>query len=705
MEFNLNISLPLRDPVMIFALLLFIILITPIVLRRLRIPPIIGLILAGVAIGPYGFNLIVKDGGLDLLSTTGLLYIMFMAGLEMDMIEFLQNKFKGMAFGILTFIIPFGIGFPICLYLLKLNLLSSILISIMFSSHTLVTYPIASRMGVIRNPAVPITLAATIITDTLVLVILSVVSNYSDGMTDYSYWLNFTVLFTAFIVFIIFIFPLIGRWFFKNTDGEKNSQFVFILAMLFLASVLARIASMEPIVGAFLAGLALNRLVPHNSSLMNRIDFVGHALFIPIFLIAVGMIVDVKILFNGTYAFVFAGILTAITITGKFLAAHISRFIFGFSRKQGDLMFGLSVSHAAATLAVVMVGFRNGLLTEEMLNGAVIIILVTCILATIVTEKASREIAIEEREKNIVHIGQVERLLVPISNPASMEHMIDLSVMLKGSQNQDPIYALSVINDDPEIRLKVLQAREILERAISHHAGDQIIQAITRIDLNPANGIIRAAKEMATTDIIIGWHGPISTDELIFGSTLDALLNQTSQNIFVCRLTRPLNLIKRIVLLAPPNAELEYGFRSWADKIINLAQRTGAKILLLGNKETYNAIVHQRRINITIEAFSDWSNMEQLLPIIHENDLLILVNARKGTLSYISNMESIPRHIARTLPDPLFITIYPEQTSDDTRKTSLFGGELGHFTIGEQINKITNITVGAVKKIFPDKES
>ena len=362
-------TIPFQNQVLVFSLILFIILLSPIFLRKLKIPGIIGLIISGVIIGPHGFNILEKNSAIDLFSTIGLLYIMFIAGLELEIIEFKKNKYKSIGFGIFTFIIPLSIGIPVCYYLLHYNIAASILISSMFSTHTLVAYPIVSKFGISRNQAVATTVGGTIFTDTAVLVILAIITSSVSGGLNTEFWLSLLVSVTIFSGIIFFIIPIVTKWFFIKTEGEKISHFVYVLSILFLSAFLAKIAGLEPIIGAFIAGIVLNRLIPHSSALMNRLGFVGNSIFIPFFLISVGMLVDIKILFNGTTAILIAITLSVVAIAGKWLAAYVTQKVFKYSSDQRLLIFGLSSSHAVATLAVIMVGYKASIIDNNILNG------------------------------------------------------------------------------------------------------------------------------------------------------------------------------------------------------------------------------------------------------------------------------------------------------------------------------------------------
>ena len=408
----LKIIFPLQDPVPILTIVLFIILLAPIILRKLRIPSIIGLIIAGMAIGDHGFNIVAK-GSIDLFGKAGLLYIMFLAGLELDMAEFKKNTYKSLVFGFFTFIIPLSLGFALCYYILHFNLMASLLVASMFATHTLVAYPLASRMGITKNEAVTVTVGGTIITDTAVLLILAVIAGAAQGTLNQEFWIRLGLSFLAFAIFILFGYPIIGRWFFKKIKDDQTTHFIFVLALVFLAAFLAQLAGVEGIIGAFLAGLALNQLIPHTSPLMNRVEFAGNAIFIPFFLISVGMIVDLRVLLKGPEALYIAGALTGMALLSKWLAAFFTQKIFGYSANQRRLIFGLSTSHAAATIAVILIGYNMKIIDENVLNGTIVLILVTCMTGSFVTANAGKKIAISEVNKEPEVINMHERILIP----------------------------------------------------------------------------------------------------------------------------------------------------------------------------------------------------------------------------------------------------------------------------------------------------
>ncbi|MCB1568987.1 MAG: cation:proton antiporter, partial [Xanthomonadales bacterium] len=457
-----HFQLPLRSPILIFSLILFVILLVPIAVERLRVPGIIGLIVSGIVIGPNGANILGKSLFVDVFSTIGLLYIMFLAGLELNLVEFKANRHKSVLFACLTFAVPLGIGFPVCHYLLGFDLSASLLVASIFATHTLVTYPIASKFGVTKDPSVPVAVGGTIITDTAVLIVLALILGSDKGGITTEFWLRLGISLSLFSAFMFLLVPRIAAWFFQRLESHKHSHYVFVLAVMFFSAFLAEIAGLEGIIGAFAAGLALNKSIPASSPLMNRIEFIGNSLFIPFFLIAVGMIVDVEVIFSGFTAILVAVAMTITAVTGKYLAAWLTRLAFRFSPVQGQLIFGLSTAHAAATLAVIMVGYREGIVGDAVLNGIVVIILVSCVIASLVTERAAREIARtsdQQVDAAVVRELDMEQLLVPVSDTSRAEQAVQLAVLIKDRASSHPVVALNVVPNSEQAELEIAEAR------------------------------------------------------------------------------------------------------------------------------------------------------------------------------------------------------------------------------------------------------
>lgn len=708
----MDFVLPLKDPVPIFSLVLFIILLAPIILRKFRIPSIIGLILAGMAIGDHGFKIIEK-GSINLFGQAGLLYIMFMAGLELDMTEFRKNRHRSVVFGAFTFFIPMIMGYFLCTYVFNFSLMATLLISSMFATHTLVAYPLASRMGIGKNEAVTVAVGGTIITDTAVLLILAIITGAASGNLNTMFWLRLGISLLVFAVIVMYGFPIIGRWFFKKIKDDKTSHFIFVLAMVFLASFLAELAGVEPIIGAFLSGLALNQLIPHTSPLMSRLEFVGSALFIPFFLISVGMLVDLRGLFAGREALFIAGALAVVAIASKWLAAYLTQLSFRYSNPQRNVLFGLSTARVAATIAVILVGFNMGIINENVLNGTIILVLLTCLVSSFVTENASRKLAIIEAGKKPEMNGGEERMLIPVADAEKMEALLDFASMMKDPDSMVPVYPLVVVQDDAEAREKIVVSNKMMEKALLHAAAsDSNVQVVTRIDLNVTDGISRAVRELLISDVILAWSDKNSaTDRLfgtIFGTTTDNVLQSVWETVYVCNFQHPLNTTKKMVLVLPKNAEYEIGFSHVLQKIVQLAKQAGARITVYCGQKTVAAV---RQFITTAKAsvelsFKGLEHIEDLLVLardVSRDDLVVVVSARKGTLSYQPFLENVPGRLSRHFKDNNMLLVYPEQQTAENNEPGMQEGDITLMPIQEQLQNINRMRK-AVKQFLTGKK-
>lgn len=673
----LELTLPLKNPVLIFSLILFIILFAPIILNKFRIPHLIGLIIAGAIIGPHGFSLMLRDSSIILFGTVGLLYIMFLAGLEIDLAEFKKNSGKSIIFGMFTFIIPMTLGTLAGYYYLNFSLPTSILLASMFASHTLIAYPIISKLGVVKNKAVNITVGGTMITDTLALLVLAVIVGMSTGEVNNEFWIRLGVSVLVFGLTVMFLFPVIGRWFFKNFD-DNISQYIFVLAMVFLAAFLAEAAGIEAIIGAFLAGLALNRLIPHTSPLMNRIEFVGNALFIPFFLLGVGMLVDFTAFIKDWDTINVAITMTVIATTAKFLAAYFTQKTFGFSVDQRRLIFGLSNAQAAATLAAVLVGYNiilgedvDGqpirLLNDAVLNGSILMILVTCTIASFVAQKGAQNIALlENPDKDSDDTVSDERILIATNNPDTTEELVNLSITVKSKNNKSGLYALNIIDDEMSTNGKEKRARLILNKAITTaSATDSQLHDLIRYDLNVVNGITNVVREHKVTDLILGLDSEKGISNAFFGNLTEGILSKCNTTTFIYKPHQPLSTIKRHLIVVPERAEKEIGFPFWLIKIWNIARNTGSKLVFYGADQTIRYIKELQSKHPTESSFiefSDWNDFLILSRDIKVDDNLVIVMSRRDRPSFQPNMLRIPGFLNKYFNNNNYILIYPMQS-------------------------------------------
>lgn len=713
---DLDFSLPLKNPVIIFSLVLFIILFAPIIFNKIKVPHIIGLILAGVIVGPYGTNLLSRDSSIVLFGTVGLLYIMFLAGIEMDLKEFKKNKLKIVVFGITTFLLPFIFGSLASYYILGYGKLTSILLAAMFSTHTLVSYPIVSKFGVSHNRAVALSIGGTLITDVLALLILAVVVGMTRGEVSSKFWLTLSVSSLVFAGVVFFVLPLIIQWFFKKNQ-DSVSQYIFVLAIVFLASFLAEAAGLEAIIGAFFAGLILNKFVPHSSPLMNRIDFVGNALFIPFFLIGVGMLVNFNILFMGWGALKVVGVIAVVAIGTKYIAALITQKSFKLSADEGKMIFGLSTSRAAATLAIVLVGYNiiigetpGGepirLLDEDILNGTVLLILISCAISSFVVEKASRNLALLEAKEEDDEEKSAEKILISLVSPDSVEELIDFGLMLKPKKNNIPVFALHIISDDLNNESSQIKGKKMMDRAVKQAAASESkIIPLTRFDMNISNGIIYTIKEQNITDILIG----INTDPKqnnFPGPVTEDIVNKSFETVFLYECIQPFNTLKRMLVTVPANAELEPGFHHWLNRISTIAKAGGMSIHFFANEltmEELKNIFNQPDIPVEVnyKLLTDWEDFLIMTGELKPNDLFVIVSSRKGYISYSKPLEKIPYYLSKYFKQYSCLIIYPKQQSGE----NMVEKEHDRFLLDALADKVqvVNKAGSYLSKIFTKK--
>lgn len=676
-----NLSLPITDPILKFLIILIIMLVTPLLLNRIKVPHLLGLIVAGAIIGPHGFNLILRDSSIIMSGTAGLLYIMFLAGLEIDMNDFRHNSMKSLGFGLYTFIIPMIMGTVAGLYILKFNVTTSILLASMFASHTLIAYPIVSKLGITKNKAVGITVGGTMVTDMLALLVLTIIVGMTTGEVNNAFWIKLALSILIFTLFVLLVFPLIGRWFFKQFN-DSIAQFIFVLSMVFFGAFLAEEAQMEGIIGAFLAGLAMNRLIPRSSPLMNRVEFVGNAIFIPFFLISVGMLIDYHAFFDNIETLFVGAVMIIIATAAKYIAAWATQKTFRMDSDQRHLIFGLSNAQAAATLAAVLVGYNiilgtdaQGnpirLLNESVLNGTILMILVTCTIATFTTQKAAGHIAIKEhgseQQNSSKSINLHEHILIPVSNEHTVEELINLSLTIKSPKNKDGLYALKVINSHESDEAAYKISRQLLDKAVQTSvAADVHIQDMIRYDLNTSNAITSVICENGITDLVLGLHQHHAIPADFLGRITDGILCANGVNAYIYKSLQPIATVKRHLIIIPEHGEHEAGFITVVQKIKNMINNTGAEIVFFCPKDTEMAlhkIIGKGSGKISFKPFDNWDDFLIIFRETKNNDCMWIQLSRKDGISYHPVMPKIPRYLNKYLKQNSFVLIYPKQAN------------------------------------------
>lgn len=677
------ITLPLTDPVLKFLLILVIILAAPLLLNKLRIPHLLGLIIAGAIIGPNGFNLVLRDSSIILSGTAGLLYIMFLAGLEIDLGDFKKNKWKSLTFGMYTFLVPMALGTLVGLYVLNFSMLTSILLASMFASHTLIAYPIISKLGITKDKAVGITVGGTMITDTLALLVLTVIVEMAVGDVDDWFWYRLGAAIILFFAFVMIVFPIVGRWFFKRCE-DNVSQYIFVLVMVFLGAYLAELAGLESIIGAFLAGMALNRLIPSTSPLMNRVEFVGNAIFIPFFLIGVGMLIDYRAFFTNWDTIKVGAVMIVVATVAKFVAAWLTQKTFRMSVDQRRVIFGLSNAQAAATLAAVMVGYNVilgetpagepiRLLNESVLNGTILMILVTCTMASFSAQKGAHNIAMNDVSEEKEGTGEhQERILIPVSYEKNVTELVNLSTAIKSKKNKNGLFALNVINNQSSDDKAFKQSKKVLNMAVTTaSATDNMLQDLLRYDLNVANAIISVIKEQGITDLVLGLHQGKGVVSSFLGNMTEAILGQSNVTTLIYRPIQPIATVKRHLVVVPARAEKEVGFPMWVNKVWNIIHNSGAKAVFYASEDTMvylKEMYKKRPIEAEFSSFDDWDDFLIMSREIKSDDTLWVVMSRRERLSYHANMSRIPNYLNKYFQSNSFVLVYPIQAGETNNR-------------------------------------
>lgn len=643
-------------------------------LTRFKIPHVIGMILAGVIVGPYGCNLLARDMSFEVFGQVGLFYLMFLAGIEIDMYHLKKNLKRGVVFGLYTFAIPLLLGAAVANSVLHMSLLSSFLLASMFAAHTLIAYPIVSRFGLTKSPAVVIAIAGTIFTVMGSLIVLAAtvgIVHEGEFNSLHLAWLFGALL--LYCVVTVYLYPRLTRWFFKRYN-DGIIQFVYVLAMVFFAAESAAWVGLEGVFGAFFAGLVLNRYIPARSPLMARIEFVGNAIFIPYFLIGVGMIINVGVLAAGYETLYVAGVMVAVAMAGKWIAAWITQRTFKMRSVDRTIMYQLSNAHTAVALAVVMIGYRMGIFNESVLNGTIIMILVTCTVSSIGTSRAATRMKVLELEDaDAEPIASDNRkainTLVTVANPVTANELVSMAVMMHGSLTQrNNMYALHVRNDNSAMSRSL--SRNSLDVAEQVAASiDVKLKAIERYDLNFVTGVLNTIEERDISEVVIGLHRRSNVIDSFFGDKITQLLKATNRMVVISRCFIPVNTLTRIVVAVPEKAEFETGFCRWVCALGNLAREVGCRVIFCCYPDTQRfirAVLKQYRYGVRAEYrdIEQWDDFILLANKILDDDMFVVISARRASLSFTSEMDALPEFLKRYFAQNNLLLIYPEQFGD-----------------------------------------
>lgn len=669
--------LPITDPTLVFFVVMLIILLAPIIMGKLRIPHIIGMVLAGVLVGQYGFNILVRDNSFELFGKVGLYYIMFLAGLEMDMEGLKKNGSRVLFFGLLSFIIPFALTYFTSVWYLHYSRMSSLLLGCVMSSCTLIAYPIVGRYGLQRHKVVTLSVGASMLALLLSLITLAAISGnfHSDGGSA-MFWVMFVLKFIGYAIVMAFLIRWATRRFLRRYS-DAVMQFIFIMAVLFFSAAMAEVIGVEGIFGAFYSGLILNRFIPPVSPLMNRIEFTGNALFIPYFLIGVGMLINLRVLLEGGNVLFVCAIMVIFGTLGKAIAAYIPCLAFRFPWSSGHMMFGLTSAHAAGAIAMVMVGMRMELtpgsgvylMDNTALNGVVMMILVTCIISTITTESAAKSIVIAEQANRAVehHDGDDEKILIPVKYYETCDTLMNIAFLMRNRQLNRGLIAMNVVYDDEDAEYNQKQGRRILDHITkTAAAADVRVQTQVRLATNIANGIKHAFKEYDASEIIMGLHIHKEVTSRFWGEFAQSLFNGLNRQIIIARAVIPLSTVRRLQVAVPSRAEFEPGFSRWLERMARMAENLDCRIIFHGREDSHTHIRNylsetHPSVRAEYSIMNHWNELPSLASQIKSDDMLVVVTARKGTLSYKNAMDRLPDELSSYFRGQNLMIVFPDQ--------------------------------------------
>lgn len=664
---------PIADPTLIFFVVLCIILFAPMIMAKLRIPHIIGMVLAGILVGKYGLNILERDSSFELFGKVGVLYIMFLAGLEMNLKDINQKRFQFLIFGLLTFIVPFIIAYFTGIWLLGYSPMASVLLACILSSNTLIAYPIVCKYGLQKHSSVMLSVGSSMIALTLSLLVVAAVVGISAGQSDITFWVIFVIKVIGFCLGAAIVIPRMTRWFFRHYS-DAVMLYIYVMSILFLSAATSEICGLEGIFGAFVAGLIMNRFIPSVSPLMNRIEFIGNAIFIPYFLIGVGMLIDLSVLFHGLDTLWVVFCMVVFGTIGKALAAYGTCLGFKMPLQSGHMMFGLTEAHAAGGIAMTMVGMSlmmpdgTYLVDTNMLNGVVMMILFSCIISSVVVENSAQKILLSEMnpvEEN--NVGDDEKIMLPLQHNEDADTLVNLAIMMRNKKLNRGLIGLNVVYDDIDSDRNKNSGKRILAQAeATATAADVRMQTQSRLAINIANGIKHAFKENDASEIIMGLHRQKEPDDSFWGAYTQGLISEINNQIMICRILRPLNTMRRIHVAVPSRVEFEPGFYRWIERLARLTGNMGCRIIFHGREDSTMLIQQYLKskhpaLDAEYDEMYHWKQLTSLAEKVNDDHMLVVITARQGTVSYKPAFEYLPKELTESFPECSLMIIYPDQ--------------------------------------------
>lgn len=686
----LSSYLHITDPTLIFFVVLLIVLFAPIIMSKLRIPHIIGLVLAGVLIGEHGLDILERDNSFELFGRVGLFYIMFLAGLEMDMESVKKNSRQFVVFGLLTCLVPLILTYVMSLTILGYSGRASFLLGCIMASNTLIAYPIVGRYGLHRNSSVMLSVGSSMISLFLALVMLAGLAATFNDNIGWLYWVHFVIKLVLFVVGSIVIIPRLTRYFLRRYS-DAVMQYIFIMAVMFISAAMSDLIGLEGIFGAFFSGLILNRYIPHVSPLMNRLEFIGNAIFIPYFLIGVGMLINLRIIVEEPDMLWIVLLIAFFGTFGKAVAAYLSSLLFRLPKAEGNMMFGLTSAHAAGAIAMVMVGMKlevapgEMLVDDQMLNGVVIMILVTCIVSTMMTQHAAKQIIFRERSyshspvrSHLSTDKDDEKMLICVKYPEIAPQLVYLSLLMRNQKLKRDLVALNVVYDDEQSQKAREDGLRLLEKLQQQASASEVrMQTQVRLASNIANGIKHAFREFACSEVIMGMHVHKNVSQKFWGEFIQSLYNGLNRQIILTRFEQPLSTLRLIQVAVPSRAEFEPGFHRWLERLCRFAEQLDCRILFHGRNESLElikAFIDHEHSSVRGEYkyMAHWNELPTMAAGIEKDHLFVVVTARKGTISYKAALDRLPDELTQYFSGTNLMIIFPDQYGDQKEDSMSF---------------------------------
>ncbi|MBF1990224.1 cation:proton antiporter [Fischerella thermalis] len=563
----------LQSPIIAFTILLLVIFTVPPIFEKIRLPGLVGLLIAGVLLGENGLNLLNSESEtIKLLSEIGKVYLMFVAGLEIDLGQFRKTKNRSIGFGSLTFLVPLIAG-VIVGRLFNFSWNTSVLIGSLLASHTLLAYPIVSRLGVVTNEAVTVTIGATIFTDTGALLVLAVCVGIHGGEFTALSLITLLIGLAIYSAVVLFGFDWAGKEFFRRSGDEQGNQFLFILLALFVASVGAQVIGVEKIVGAFLAGLAVNDVLGR-SPVREKVEFIGSVLFIPCFFVDMGLLIDIPAFIKTLSSIWLAAAIVVALIGSKFIAAFLAKLLYRYNTAELLTMWSLSLPQVAATLAAALVAYKTvnpageRLINEGVLNSVIVLMLVTSIIGPVITARFASALIVPQTDwaKDKLSTwwqgdscnvdGQTYHpftVVVPLYNPQTQRYLIEMAALLARHES-GKIVPLAIARghvqmDDPRLTTALEQSQQRLQGVleISQEFGVEVSPAV-RIDDDVALGICRTSREQNANLVVMGWSRNTGIRARLFGTVIDSVFWSSHCPVAVTRLLSSPTTIQRILV-------------------------------------------------------------------------------------------------------------------------------------------------------------